>query len=91
MRELEFWEYWKEHWPHASSDVKVIGGSANYQKTKMAFFAGFEAAEQSMHDDPSTAEAIVKDIHDFIIEEFFEVSRAELADFDRFLRERLSA
>ena len=48
-----------------------------------------KAAPPPIETDPNITEAIIKDIHDFIIEEFFEVSRAELADLARYIRERL--
>jgi len=44
MIEEEFWKYWKLRWPHASCDESVIGGSANYQETRKAFFAGYKSS-----------------------------------------------
>jgi hypothetical protein len=43
--ENAFWEYWKKRWPHASSDHNKIKGSANYQETRAAFEAGYQAAQ----------------------------------------------
>jgi len=69
------------------------GSKNEYLELLGAFTVGWQshrkAVEQGVVADVGTSEAIIKDVHDFIIEEFFEVSRAELADLDRFLRERL--
>ena len=42
----EFWKYWKRRWPNASSDENKLRNSANYQETRAAFLAGYQAAQQ---------------------------------------------
>jgi len=42
----EFWKYWKKRWTNASCDENKLRPSANYQETRAAFMAGYEAAQQ---------------------------------------------
>lgn len=52
----EFWKYWKQRWPNASTNEASLRVSANYQETRAAFIAGYQAAEQSRALDGATPE-----------------------------------